>query len=56
LARLQDASAKGISAGDSEAAEAMRDLIETVTVSRDTSRSGGVEVEIAGRLTALLGK
>jgi site-specific DNA recombinase len=32
-----------------------RDLVETVTVSRDTSRPGGVVVDIAGRLTALLG-
>ncbi len=34
----------------------MRDLVETVTVFRDPSKSGGVQVEIAGRLTALLGK
>ena len=33
----------------------MRDLVETVTVSPDTSRPGGVEVYIAGRLNALLG-
>jgi site-specific DNA recombinase len=33
----------------------MRDLIDTVTVSRDPSRKGGVEVEISGRLTHLLG-
>ena len=32
----------------------MRDLVETVTVFREPSRLGGVEVEIAGRLTALL--
>jgi len=44
-----------IDAGDLEAAEAMRDLAETVTVSRDTSRPGGVEADIAGRLNALLG-
>jgi site-specific DNA recombinase len=31
-------------------------LIETVTVFRDPSRLGGVEVEIAGRLSALLGE
>jgi DNA invertase Pin-like site-specific DNA recombinase len=55
LAKLQDTLAKGIRAGDSDAAEAIRDLVETVTVFRDTSRPGGVEVEIAGRLTALLG-
>ena len=34
----------------------MRELVETVTVCRDPSRLGGVEVEIAGRLTALLGE
>lgn len=40
----QDALASGIDAGDLEAAEAMRYLVETVTVSRDPSRLGGVEV------------
>ena len=34
--------------------EAIRDLVETVTVFRDPSRPSGVTVEIAGRLTALL--
>ncbi len=47
--------AKGINAGGSKATEAMRDLVETVTVSRDTSRPGGAVVDIAGRFTALLG-
>lgn len=56
LNQLQAGLAKGLMAGDSESAEAMRDLIETVTVFRDPSRLGGVEVEIAGRLTALLGE
>lgn len=55
LERLQNALARSISAGDSEAAEAMRDLIETVTVFRDATRPGGVTVEIGGRLNALLG-
>lgn len=54
LVELRDAMSKGIRAGDSEAAEAIRELIETVTVFRDPSRSGGVTVEIAGRLNALL--
>ena len=45
--------AGGINAADSDPADAMRDLVETVTVRRDTSRPGGVEVEIAERLTAL---
>lgn len=56
LNQLQIGLAKGIVAGDSESAEAMRDLIETVTVFRDPLRIGGIEVEIAGRLTALLGE
>ena len=56
LADLQDALAKGIRSGDSEAAEAIRDLVETVTVSRNPSGLGGVVVEITGRLNALLGE
>ena len=54
--RLQEALAVGVHAGDTEAAEALRDLIETVTVFRDETRPGGVLVEISGRLTALLGE
>ena len=56
LATLQDALSKGINAGDSDAAEAIRDLVETVTVFRDPARPGGIVVEIAGRLNALLGE
>ena len=56
LVELRDALSKGIRAGDSEAAEAIRELIETVTVFRDHSRLGGVTVEITGRLNALLGE
>jgi hypothetical protein len=56
LGRLEEALAKGASAGDGEAAEAIGDLVETVTVFRDTARPGGVAVEIAGRLNALLGE
>src|SRR6202051_4507326 len=52
---LQGALSRGINAGDSDAAEAIRGLVETVTVFRDPSRPGGVTVEIAGRLNALLG-
>ena len=54
LVELQDALSKGFSAGDSEAAEAIRDLVETVTVFRDPTRLGGVTLEIVGRFTALL--
>lgn len=56
LVELQDALSKGIRAGDSEAADAIRELIDTVTVYRDSSRSGGVAIEISGRLNALLGE
>jgi site-specific DNA recombinase len=56
LVELRNALSKGIRAGDSDAAEAIRELIETVTVFRDHSRPGGVTVEIAGRLNALLGE
>jgi site-specific DNA recombinase len=56
LVELQDALSKGINAGDSDATEAIRGLVETVTVFRDTSRPGGVMIEIVGRLNALLGE
>ncbi|MHC4041560.1 recombinase family protein [Bradyrhizobium sp. 23AC] len=56
LGQLEQALAKGASGGDGEAAEAIRDLVETITVFRDPGRLGGVTVEIAGRLNALLGE
>jgi hypothetical protein len=56
LATLQDALSKGINAGDSEAADAIRDLVETVTVFRNPARPGGVVAEIAGRSNAPLGE
>nr|WP_281931933.1 recombinase family protein [Methylocystis iwaonis] len=56
LTRLQAALAGGIRDGDTECSEAIRDLVETVTVFRDNSRAGGVQVEVSGRLTALLGE
>ena len=34
----------------------MRDLVEKVSVFRDLSKPGGVVVEIAGRLTVVLGE
>lgn len=42
LVRLENALGKGVSAGDTEAAEAIRDLVETVTVSRDDTRPAGM--------------
>jgi len=56
LVHLQDALSKGVNAGDTEAAEAIRDLVETVTVVRNPSHPGGVTVEIVGRLNVLLGE
>ena len=56
LANLQAALASGVRDGDSEAAEAIRDLVDSVTVFRDPSRLGGVVVEVTGRLNALLGE
>ena len=56
LGRLEEALGKAVRAGDGETAEAIRDLVETVTVFRDRERPGGVAVEIAGRLNALLGE
>jgi site-specific DNA recombinase len=56
LGRLQQAIAQGIDRGNPDYAEALRDLVQTVTVRRDESRLGGVEIIIAGRLNALLGE
>jgi hypothetical protein len=53
LFERQDALSKGICAAFSEAAEALRELIDTVAAYRDPSRPGGVTVEISGRLNAL---
>jgi site-specific DNA recombinase len=54
LAKLQEVLAAGTAAGDTEAATAIRDLVERVTVHPDSDRRGGVMVEIVGRLNALL--
>ena len=55
LESLQHALTEGIRSGDRDCAEAMRELVETVTVYRDPSEPGAVEIEVAGRLSALLG-
>jgi site-specific DNA recombinase len=54
IGRLQQAIAKGVASGNCEYAEAIRDLVESVTV-RPGDAPGRVEVEIAGTLAALLG-
>ncbi len=56
IENLQEALASCISSGDTEAAQAMRDLVQSVKVFRDDTRSGGVIVEITGRLNSLLGE
>lgn len=45
----------GKPAASGEAAEALHDLIESVTVYRADGKKGGMELEVAGRLNALLG-
>ena len=56
LGNLQENLAACVASGDTEAAAAIRDLVQTVTVSRNESKPGGVIVEIVGRLNALLGE
>src|SRR5580658_630418 len=56
VANLQTAIANGLAAGDSDAADALRDLIDTITVFRGADGPGKVEIEISGKLTALLGE
>jgi site-specific DNA recombinase len=53
VGRLQEAISSGIKAGQTEAAAIIRELIESVTVRR---QGDGIEVEIKGRLNALLGE
>ena len=55
LASLQECLATSVLSGELEAAKAIRDLVESVTVSRDEAKLGGVVVEIKGRLNSLLG-
>jgi len=55
LGRLQETLQAGIAAGDREGAEAIRDLVESVTVRPAPNPVGAVQVEITGRLSALLG-
>ena len=53
---LQDALSKGVNAGDSEAAKAITEFVQTATVFRNPSHPGGITVEIVGRLNAVLGE
>ena len=56
LERLEEAIAQNISEGESEHAAAIRDLVQTVTVSRPKQRPDAMEIEITGRLNVLLGE
>jgi len=55
LANLQDSIGKVVETGDQKLTVAIRDLVETVTVQRHPTERGQVQVEITGRLNALLG-
>jgi site-specific DNA recombinase len=54
IVQVQGALSEGINAGDSEATEAIKGLVETSNGLQRPSRPGGVTVEIAGRLNTLL--
>jgi hypothetical protein len=47
LVDLQDALSKGIDAGDSEAAEAIREPVETATEFRTPSHPSGITMELS---------
>jgi hypothetical protein len=55
LQALRKTLGKAIGPEDTEAAEALRRLVDSVSVSRDPMKQGGVSVVIRGRLDALLG-
>ena len=56
IENLQETLASCIASGETEAAQAMRDLVQSVKVFRDEAKPGGVIVEITGRLNNLLGE
>jgi site-specific DNA recombinase len=54
--RLQDAIAQGTSEGNSEYGQAIRDLVECVTVRHKAGCPENIEIEITARLNSLLGE
>ena len=54
LQRLSATLGRTMDAGDSEAAEALRDLVEFVTITR--TDEGQIAIDITGRLSALVGE
>ncbi|MER8848587.1 recombinase family protein [Mesorhizobium australicum] len=55
LGRLREELQDGIDNGNSEGANAIRELVDSVTVFPSRDRQGAVSVEIRGRLNALVG-
>src|SRR5262249_33211155 len=55
LCHLQEALAASLESGDTEGANIMRELIESVTVYPHETKPGGVIIELKGKLNALLG-
>jgi site-specific DNA recombinase len=55
LCHLQEALAASLGSGDTEGANLMRELVESVTVFPHETRTGGVIIELKGKLNALLG-
>ncbi|MCW5727208.1 recombinase family protein [Parvibaculum sp.] len=55
VARLDKALGRALADGEAEAAEALRELVESVTVAPDPEMPGGLYIEVTGRLNALLG-
>ena len=56
LGSLEASLTAGLQAGDMDGAAALRDLVDRVVVRPNPGRRGGVEVEVSGRLNALLGE
>tara|TARA_R110002074_G_scaffold253081_4_gene425112 strand:+ start:11001 stop:12629 length:1629 start_codon:yes stop_codon:yes gene_type:complete len=56
LTVLDTSLAVGMAAGNTKPAEALRELVECVTVKKGPNGPGSIEIEITGRLNALIGE
>lgn len=56
ISGLAEMLGRGLSSGQGEGHAVLRELVESVTVYRDETRSDRISVEIAGRLNSLLGE
>ncbi len=54
LGRLREELEEDLASGDTKAAEVMRELIESITVSRNPKTGKGVSIEIKGKLRRLI--